>query len=330
MSKFSVKQAIVPLALLLVLGAGLFLIWDEYQKTELPSTFASGNGRIEAREYDIASKQSGRVLQVLVSEGDMVEADQTLARMDTRDLQAELREADARLREASEGKKYANAIVTQHESELKYARLELERSQQLVKKGHVSREKVDQDITATQTAQAVLRAALVLVIKSEASIEAAFARTEILKVHIDDSELTTPIRGRVLYQLAEPGEILAAGGKVLTVLELTDVYMTIYLPTSQAGKVVVGSDARIQLDAFSNFIIPARVSFVAPVAQFTPKTVETRSEREKLMFRIKVKIDSALLKKHIERVKTGLPGVAYVRMDDDSEWPAALQVKLPE
>jgi HlyD family secretion protein len=168
MSKFSVKQAIVPLALLLVLGAGLFLIWDEYQKTELPSTFASGNGRIEAREYDIASKQSGRVLQVLVSEGDMVEADQTLARMDTRDLQAELREADARLREASEGKKYANAIVTQHESELKYARLELERSQQLVKKGHVSREKVDQDITATQTAQAVLRAALVLVIKSEA------------------------------------------------------------------------------------------------------------------------------------------------------------------
>jgi HlyD family secretion protein len=105
MSKFSVKQAIVPLALLLVLGAGLFLIWDEYQKTELPSTFASGNGRIEAREYDIASKQSGRVLQVLVSEGDMVEADQTLARMDTRDLQAELREADARLREASEGRR---------------------------------------------------------------------------------------------------------------------------------------------------------------------------------------------------------------------------------
>ena len=324
------KKWVSLLVILMIVSIGAILIWDRYQSPGLPAAFASGNGRIEAREYDIATRRSGRVLEVLAEEGDMVEAGQVLARMDTRDLEAELREANARLRESREGKNYADAIVAQRESELIYAKVELKRSLELVKQGHVSREKVDQDITAGQTAEAALRAARVLVIQSEAAIEAAIAKTERLKADIEDSVLRTPVRGRVLYQLAEPREILAAGGKVLTVLELTDVYMTIYLPTSQAGKVIVGSDARIQLDAFSEFIIPAKVSFVAPEAQFTPRMVETRSEREKLMFRIKVKIDSELLKKYIERVKTGLPGVAYVRIDENSEWPTQLQVKLPE
>ncbi|MGE5129172.1 MAG: glycoside hydrolase family 43, partial [Sphingomonadaceae bacterium] len=78
------------------------------------------------------------------------------------------------------------------------------------------------------------------------------------------------------------------------------------------------------------YVIPARVSFVADVAQFTPKTVETPSEREKLMFRVRAQIPPELLRKHIVHVKTGLPGVAYVRLDPNKEWPARLQEKLPE
>jgi len=259
-----------------------------------------------------------------------VDAGQVLAKIDTRDLEAELREAEAKLREAREGKNYAAAIVTQRESELRYAKVELQRSLELAKKGHISQEKVDQARTARQTTEAALRAARILVVQSEASIEAATARIDRLKTDIDDCVLKTPIRGRILYRLAEPGEILGAGGKVLTVLELTDVYMTIYLPANQVGKVIIGSAARIKLDAVPEFTLPASVSFVAPEAQFTPREVETRSEREKLMFRIKVKIDPELLKKHFEKVKTGLPGVAYVQLDQDDEWPALLQVKLPQ
>lgn len=324
------KKRITPLVILVIVVVGGVLIWKTYQEPGLPVGFASGNGRIEATEYDIATRRSGRVREVLAREGDMVDAGQLLARMDTQDLQADLREAEARLREAREGKNYADAIVSQRESELTYAKTELKRSLQLVKKGHVSREKVDQDRTARQSAEAALRAAQVLVVQSGASIEAAVARTERLKTDIDDSVLKTPIRGRILYRLAEPGEILAAGGKVLTVLELTDVYMTIYLPTSQAGKITIGSEARIKLDPVPGFTIPATVSFVAPEAQFTPREVETRTEREKLMFRVKVKIDPELLKARIERVKTGVPGVAYVRLDQNSEWPVQLQVKLPQ
>ena len=327
--KKGMKQAIMGVVLFLAMAGG-WLLWQYFQSPALPASFASGNGRIEATEYDIATRQSGRITDVLAREGDMVDAGQVLAHMDTMDLQAEFREADARLREAREGKNYANAIVAQRESELSYAEAELKRSQELVKNGHVSQEKLDQSRTARQTAEAALRAARVLVLQSEAAIEAAIAKTERLKTDIDDSVLKTPIRGRILYRLAEPGEILAAGGKVLTVLDLTDVYMTIYLPTSQAGKLVVGSDARIKLDAMSEYTIPATVSFVAPEAQFTPREVETRTEREKLMFRIKVKIDPELLIQHIDRVKTGLPGMAFVRLDQNTEWPENLQVKLPQ
>jgi HlyD family secretion protein len=82
------------------------------------------------------------------------------------------------------------------------------------------------------------------------------------------------------------------------------------------------------LDAAPQYIVPARATFVADVAQFTPKTVETADERQKLMFRIKAKIDPALLKKYIRQVKTGLPGMAYVRLDPNAQWPTSLQGKL--
>jgi HlyD family secretion protein len=105
--------------------------------------------------------------------------------------------------------------------------------------------------------------------------------------------------------------------------------MTIFLPTSLVGRLNIGAEGRIVIDAAPDLVIPAMVSFVAPRSQFTPREVETKTEREKLMFRVKVKIDPALLKKNIEKVKTGLPGVAYVLLNTNATWPEHLQVKLP-
>ena len=141
--------------------------------------------------------------------------------------------------------------------------------------------------------------------------------------------LLSPITGRVLYRLAEPGEVLGPGGKALTIVNLQDVYMEIFLPSEQAAAVRVGAEARLTVDALPGRAAPAYVSFVSPEAQFTPKEVETRTEREKLMFRVKVRIDPDLLARHLEKVKTGVPGVAYVRLDPSAEWPEDLRVKLP-
>jgi HlyD family secretion protein len=325
------SKKLLTIAALIVLISGIsWYAWHTAQSERIPAGVASGNGRIEATEYDIATKLAGRVLSVAAQEGDMVEAGQVLATMDTDDLQAQLREAQAGLREARQSREYALAIVEQRESELTFAQAELRRSTQLVEQGHVSQELVDQQRTALRSAQAALKAAGIQVVQAEAGIEAAEARIDRLQSDIADSQLKTPIRGRVLYRLAEPGEVLAAGGKVMSVLDLTDVYMTIFLPTSEAGRVTLGSEARIVLDAIPQYRIPAKVSFVAARAQFTPKSVETRAERDKLMFRIKVKIDPKLLKDHIEKVKTGVPGEAYVLLAPTRDWPVRLQVRLPE
>jgi HlyD family secretion protein len=112
-------------------------------------------------------------------------------------------------------------------------------------------------------------------------------------------------------------------------LDASYVYMDIYLPTAEAGRVRIEAEARIVLDAYPAHVIPAKVVFVASEAQFTPKTVETKDERDKLMFRIRVRIDRERLKGREAMVRSGLPGVAYVRTDSSVTWPASLQPSAP-
>lgn len=344
-------------AVVVVAALAAIMVWLQRQQAALPAGFASANGRIEATEYDIATKRAGRIEAVLVAEGDRVAAGQLLVRMDVQDLQAELRQAEAQLRQAREDKRQALAMVNQQqanikqtvaavaqrESELVMAQKDFERAEALLKKELIAKQEFEQDQTRLRTAEAtlaqeqakklvaeaLLNQASAQIDQREAMIDAALANIQKIKIEINDSVLKSPIDGRVLYRLAEPGEVLAAGGKVLTILQLADVYMTVFLPTSLAGRLSVGAEARIILDAVPQYVIPASVSFVAARSQFTPKEVETKSERDKLMFRVKVKIAPELLKKYIERVRTGLPGVAYVRLDDSAPWPENLQVKLP-
>ncbi len=202
----------------------------------------------------------------------------------------------------------------------------LKRSQSLVDKGFISQSKLDTDQTGMEGAMAGMDQAQSRVAEADAAVAAAVAKVESLQATLNDTSLKSPINGRVLYRLAEPGEVLAAGGKALTLVDLSDMYMTVYLPTDKAGQVALGSEARIVLDALPGQPIPAVVSFVAPKAQFTPREVETRTEREKLMFRIKVKPDPAWLAAHRDLAKGGLPGVAYVRLDPSAAWPDKLQV----
>jgi HlyD family secretion protein len=117
------------------------------------------------------------------------------------------------------------------------------------------------------------------------------------------------------------GEVLPAGGKIFTMLDTGYVYMDIFLPTLSAGRVKLGSEARIVLDAYPARSLPAHVVFLADQAQFTPKTVETKDERDVLMFRVRVRIDPAELDAHAEDVRSGLPGMAYVRTAENAAFP---------
>lgn len=315
-----------------VLAAGALwgaYAWWQQHSNQLPPDIATGNGRIEAEEVHVAAKYAGRVAEVLVDEGDMVENGQVLARMDTAELEASFARAEADIAQAQETVAEARAQIAQRKSELAFAEQELGRATFLVQKGHVSKEHLERRQTERDTAKAALDAADARLFSTQRAVESAAAEARRIEAQLDDAVLKAPREGRVQYRLAEPGEVLGDGGKVVTLLDLSDVYITIFLPTSQAGRVFIGSQARIILDAVPEFVIPAKVSFVAANAQFTPREVETRSEREKLMFRVKVNIEPALLRAHIEKVKTGLPGEAYVLLGSDAEWPAFLGVKLP-
>lgn len=354
-SKKSWIRYAIAAVVVLVLGVW---IWMELRPTGLGEGFATGNGRIEATEIDVATKLAGRILTVAVDEGDFVQPGQVLATMDIQVLLAQLSQAQAQVRQAENAVLTAGAVVEQRENEknaaeatvnqrvaeLTAAQKRYGRTDQLIQYNAVARQQLDDDLAVQQSKEAALasaraqvwsaKAAIIAaksqVIEAQSSVEALKAGADRLQADILDSQLKTDRQARVQYRVAQPGEVLAAGGKVLNLVDLNDVYITFFLPTSQAGRVALGADVRLILDAAPHYVIPARVSYVASVAQFTPKTVETASEREKLMFRIKARIDRQLLEKHLNQVKTGLPGVAYLKLDTEASWPASLQINVPQ
>jgi len=317
---------ILLLVLVLACAAGLALYLYMQRPQGLPAGLASGNGRLEAIEVDVATKIAGRLSEIVPREGDMVEAGAVVARLDADDLRAQLRATEAQVEQARQAVDETRSGVRKSASDVTLADKSLKRSENLVGRGFITRDKLDRDQTGLEGARASMAQARSRVGEADAAVVAAQAKVDSLKVTLNDTALKAPINGRVLYRLAEPGEVLAAGGKALTLLDLSDMYMTIYLPTDKAGQVVLNSEARIVLDALPGQVIPATVNFVAPKAQFTPREVETRTEREKLMFRIKVKADPAWLAAHRDLAKGGMPGVAYVRLDANTPWPANLQV----
>jgi len=337
---------------IVVLGLVAYLIWKNMNKPDTDA-LVSGNGRIEATEINVSSKLSGQLEEILVKEGDFVEPGQILARVKISTLEAQLRELEAQQRQAQDAiataeaqvamriseKAAAEAMVQQRETELMAAKNRLARTEVLAKEGASSKQQLDDERAAAQQAIAVLSAAkaqvqsaqgAIVASKSQVSaahsqVDAIKASVERIKFDMDDAQLRAPLKARVQFRVAQPGELVAAGGRVLNLIDLSDVYMTFFLPATVAGKIAIGTEVRIVLDAAKNVVIPATVSFVADTAQFTPKSVETESERQKLMFRVKAKIDPTLLNKYIEQVKTGLPGVAYIKIDDQAAWPTFLE-----
>jgi len=348
------KKWLIIVVVILILAGLVIAAWQIFGKDDKNEGLVSGNGRIEAVEIDVAARTPGRVKDILVREGELVTAGQVVALMDTEVLEAERRQAEAQLKQAQSGvetarsqvvqreseKEAALALVGQREAELSVARKRALRSLTLAAEAATSQQEADDDSARVQSAvatvsvaRAQLAASAATIVTAQAGIagaqsavEAARATVERIQADIKDSSLKSPRDGRVQYRVAQPGEVVG-GGRVLSLVDLSDVYMTFFLPTAVVGKVALGTEVRLVLDAAPQYVIPAQVSFVADVAQFTPKTVETASERQKLMFRVRAQIPPALLKKYITQVKTGLPGMAYIRLDSKVEWPAHLQVK---
>ena len=320
---------VVILAAIVAVAAAFFLRWHADQADAVPAGLARANGRIEAERVAVATKYAGRVAEILVKEGDFVEQGAEVARMDTAELVAEIAAAKAKAQQAVQGVGQAKAQLLMRQAELKLANVELQRAQTLKQRDYTSASTVDQRQAERDVAAAAVTAAQAATGDAEAAQDAAEASVAQLQAVLNDMTLVAPVAGRVEYKLVQAGEVLSAGASVVSLLDLTDVYMTIFLPTPEAGRVGLGTEARIVLDAAPDYVVPAKVSFVAAEAQFTPKFVETENEREKLMYRIKVAIDPRLLETYRDYVKAGLTGNAYVKVQAAATWPETLAPKLP-
>lgn len=323
------KYAAFIILAVALLGTAIFGWW-QWTHPGLPEGIAMANGRLEAEQVQVAAKYAGRVESVLVAEGDIVTAGQVMARMDTRDVLAQLGQAQAQLLSAQSAEGEAQSALKAREADRLLTKQELLRVSQLHKKGFASSQLLDKATASMDAAEAMYKAAQATLRRSIAGINAAQATINGVQAAVDDSTLVAPRSGRVQYKLIQPGEVVAAGTSIVTLLDLTDVYMTVFLPATNAGVLAIGDEARIIVDPAPQYVIPAKVTFVAEDAQFTPKTVETEDEREKLMFRVKLTIDPELLSLWESRVKTGVRGVGYVRVKRDIEWPEDLAIKLPK
>jgi HlyD family secretion protein len=356
--KAQLKRWMIRSAWLLGIAVVAVFVWAKLGAKEEANALFSGNGRIEAVEIDVAARTPGRIRSILVREGDFVTAGQVVAHMDTDTLEAELRQAEAHLRQEESTvamahsqlllreaeKAAALAMLAQREAEHDIALKHFARSSMLARVGAGTQEQVDDDSARVAGAAATVSAARAQLAASGAAIatarsqvaslksatDAARARIDRIRADIADSALRAPRDGRVQYLVAQSGEVVGGGGRVLNIADLSDVFMTFFLPAAAVGRIALGSEVRLVLDAAPGYVIPAYVSFVADVAQFTPKAVETAVEREKLMFRVRAQIPPDLLRKHILQVKTGLPGMAYVKPDPAAPWPAQLQDGLTQ
>lgn len=393
------KSYYILIALILAVAVA-FAVYMNYKRTAdtTPEGFASSNGRLQLQNIDVASLRAGRVSQVLVHEGDLVEKGTPLVTLSSEELDTQLQGAEAAKLQAeaaklqAEGRKsqaqaakaraegavtramgtekraeggyartqggvnQADAVIAAKKAQLQIALDNLNNTKALRKDNLVSiaelqqREQVYQaakaEVLAAQAAkaqaaaggteaQAGIAEAKAAVAEAQAGINQAQAginqaQSQINRVKSIQSDMyvRAPQAGRVEYRIVEVGNVIAPGSKVVTLVDPNDVYLEIFLPTDSSNQVQIGSPARIVLDGIKA-VLPAKVSFVANQSQFTPKSVETKNEREKMMYRVKLSLDPQVASRYQTLLKGGMTAQGYVQLDPSKAWSKDLEVNMP-
>lgn len=347
----------VLLAVLLAAAAGGgWWLYQQQEATALPDFVFHSNGRLELNRLDVASLYPGRVERVLVAEGDAVKANEVLVELSSAQSSGQLAAAQAATLRAAELVQRARAGVTQaqqavaradaeiaaYRQQQKVAKLELDNAKQMRRENLVSAselakrqadfERATASVKAAQAARAEAQAAVAqgqaAVAEAEAGVKQATAQADTAASADADMAIRSPLTARVEYRLVEPGTVIGAGSRVISLLDPADVSMNVFLPNATVGGLRVGDEARLVLDGI-DAVFPAQVSFIASEAQFTPKAVETADEREKLVFRVKLKVPADVAQRYDRLLKGGMTGDGYVRRDSSQAWPLALEVRLP-
>lgn len=322
------KRLVLLIPFIILIGICIFFFRQYSQPDPLPG-IAHANGRLEFARMDVASLYAGRVEEMLVSEGQYVEADTVLARLSSATAQAQFSEAQAHKNQLEQTVRRAQAQMEAQRQQLKTAQMEADNARQLFRDNLISQSELNTRLAQRDAAKAAVQAAQAARNEAQAGVGQAQAKMEQVSSVIGDLSVRAPQTGRVEYRLAEPGNVLPAGGKIVSLLNLDDASISLFLPAPTVNRIPLNSDARIVMDGL-DAVFPATVTYISAEAQFTPKFVETAEERSKLMFRVKLQIPADTAKQYQGYLKGGMTATGYVRTDAKQPWPAELQTRLPE
>lgn len=280
-------KKVIPI-LVLAFGLLFLLIYVQATKDSNKEGVLSGSGTIEATEVEISSKLAGRVEVITKEEGDSVAKGELLAQLEHKELSAQLKVAEATI-------KMTGAQIAQAKTNLKNLEDNLKRIDALFKSGSATQQQLEDIQTKTDAAREQVRSL-------EFSREQASAQRAYILAQVDNAKIFAPISGRIIKKTAEPGETVFPGSPILTLADLSQVTLKIYLKETEVGRVQLGQPARVRVDAYPDTAFDGRVSFISPMAEFTPKNIQTKDERVKLVFGVKITIPN-----REESLKPGQP-----------------------
>ena len=334
------KKWIIPVVIVAA-GAAGFAVYQKQHADRQPENIIASNGRLELERIDVATLYAGRVKSMNVDEGSEVKAGDVLAELSSDTTSGRVEEAQAgelaakeMVQRAQAGVKQAQEAVARADAQIaaqlqqqKLAQMELDNAGKMQSEDLVSPAETQRRRSQRDGAAAAVKAAQAA--KAEALAAARQAQLKLAQSANSDMQITSPKDGVVEYKIAQAGNVVGAGGKVVSLLDFSDASMAIFLPTAQVGSLKVGDEARIKLDGL-DAVFPAKISFIATEAQFTPKNVETANERAKLMFKVKLQIPKETALQYKGLLKGGMVGNGYVRTNRQQAWSADLAVKLPQ
>ncbi len=288
------KKFGIILILIAILGIVLYFLLKTNGDKNKNQLFASGT--IEITEVEIGSRLSGRIEKLWVDEGDSVAKDQVLIELEAKELQAQLKQTQAAYQ-------VSLAQLSQAKSNLANLKDNLNRISELYQAGGATQQQLDDLKTKYQVAEDQLNLSQHLVEQNKANID-------LIKTQIDNSIIKSPIDGLVLSKNTERGEVVLPGTSLLTVGDLSRPWVKIYIKETELGRVKLGQKAEVKVDTYPDKAFEGKVTYISSQAEFTPKNIQTKEERVKLVFGIKVSLENPL-----QILKPGMPADVTLSKD---------------
>ena len=327
------KRRIPVLILLAVLIAAGVYLYPRLDKKSTAENQLTLSGNIEAHESLVSFKVQGRIIDLPVEEGQSVERDALLARLDDADYMQKVRidEANVQVRESNlaltlagtreQELKAAQQTMLDAQADLQQKRLDYERAQRLFSKDEVSAQERDLADTALKRAEATYQVAQQRynealegsrkedIAIARANLKEATANLGLSRVNLNYTTLRAPSAGVITVRQAELGEVVVPGTPVVTLADLDHIWLRAYIAETDLGRIRWGQKATITTDTYPGKQYAGRVSFISSSAEFTPKSVQTYKERVTLVYRIKIDIDNPN-----HELKPGMPADAHIAL----------------